>query len=289
MTSGAAAGGVTLVDGHRMPWINGADVFATMDPAFRDNIGEDVDAALGLLSKYHARCLWKDERTGRRIDHIRCEPGYADLSEAFHDSVEECLVLDGEVELTAEGTLVAGDYFWRPPGWVHSAVSPRGFEALLMMEGAEPCEGSHHVSRVVRPDSDAGVHANEADPVGPRGYVRRAESRFMPWRAHDDSGTRLTTTPETSVVAKVLSSNVETGTETTVLRLTAGWRSTPAASHHERYLVVVRGTLLVDGEPLAPGGLVHVSARVLAPLLEARDDVELMVKTCPAGQLEQEQ
>lgn len=273
---------VTVVDAGSTPWVTGAEVFATMDPAFRDNIGQDVEAALGLLGKYHAKCLWKDETTGRRIDHVRCEPGYADLSEAFHDSVEECLVLDGEVELTAEGRFEAGDYFWRPPGWVHSAVSPRGFEALLMMEGTEPCEGSHHVSRVVRPDHEAGRHANDADPVGPRGYVRRAESRFMPWRPHPDTGTRLGGTDQ-PLSSKVLSSNVVAGTETSLVRLTQGWRSTPQARAHDLFLVIVEGRLEVGRRELLPSSLLHVPAGVITPVLEALEDVQALVKTCPAA------
>lgn len=279
---------VSVVDGASTEWVSGADVFATMDPAFRDNIGTDVDAALGLLAKYHARCLWKDEATGRRIDHVRCDAGYADLSEAYHDSVEECLVLGGRVELTAEGPFEAGDYFWRPPGWVHSAVSPQGFEALLMMEGAAPCEGSHHVSRVVRPDEEAGQHANDADPVGPRGYVRRTESRFMPWRPHDDRGTRLAA-PGEELDAKVLSSNAQVGTETTLLRLPAGWASTPAARPHELFVLTTSGRLRVDGAELSPCSLVHVPAGVVGPEIEAVDEVVVMVKTCPVdGAAQQE-
>ncbi|QCX27922.1 cupin domain-containing protein [Nocardioides jishulii] len=274
---------VTVVDGAAMAWVNGADVFETMDPAFRDNIGQDVESALDLLSRYHARCLWKDETTGRRIDHIRCEPGYEDLSEAFHDSVEECLVLGGAVDLTAEGHFEQGDYFWRPPGWVHSAVSPAGFEALLMMEGAEPCEGSHHVSRVVRPDEEAGEHAGDADPVGPRGYVRRVESRFMPWRSHDDTGTRLSAGEDPGLRSQVLSSNADAGTETTLVRLPQGWRSTPPVRDLDLFLVTLKGRLAVDGAMLEPSGLVHVPAGTVAPALEALDDVEVMVKTSPAA------
>lgn len=271
---------VTVVDGASMEWVNGADVFATMDPAFRDNIGTDEESALALLKTYHAKCLWKDPATGRRIDHIRCEAGYRDLSEAYHDSVEECLVLGGSVELTAEGWFEAGDYFWRPPGWVHSAGSPQGFEAFLMMEGSEPCEGSLHVSRVVRPGADAGQHVAVADPVGPRGYVRRAESRHMPWRPHDDAGTGL---GAAGLHAKVLSANGETGTETSLVQIAAGAAAAPLVSAHERFVVIVEGDLVLgDGQRLGAGALLHAPSGEALPPFATTDGVVVLVKTSPA-------
>src|SRR5687768_17958571 len=45
--------------------------------------------------------------------------------------------------------------------------------------------------------------------IGPRGYVRRLEGRYMPWRPLEDSSTRLGA-PD-SLVSKQLSVNVETG------------------------------------------------------------------------------
>ncbi|WP_162598779.1 cupin domain-containing protein [Nocardioides gilvus] len=274
MTAGAQA---TVVDGAAMRWVNGAEVYETMEPAFRDNIGQDREAALTLLRRYNARCLWKDDTTSRRIDHIRADPGYVDLSEAYHDSVEECLVLGGAVELTAEGDFEAGDYFWRPPGWVHSASSPQGFEAILMMEGEDSTEGSDRVSRVVRPDEDAGEHVSQADQLGPRGYVRRAESRFMPWRDHDDHGTRL----GGGATAKVLSLNADTGAETVLVQVPAGWSSLPERSERERFIINTSGALLVDDQELAEPSLVRVPAGVVAPRLHAPGGAELMVKTGP--------
>ncbi|MEO9198749.1 MAG: hypothetical protein ABI206_08355, partial [Antricoccus sp.] len=137
---------VSVVDGTTMPWINGMDVYDTMEPAFREHLGDNPEAVRMMLSRYNMRGLWRDPVTSRRIDHVRTEPDYVDLCEAYHDSVEESYFLGGEAELSAEGTMLAGDYFWRPPGWVHSARAPQGFECLLMMEGADLGEGSSRVS-----------------------------------------------------------------------------------------------------------------------------------------------
>lgn len=268
---------VTVVDNESLPWVNGAEVYATMEPAFRDNLGDDPERVQELLSKYWMKQLWIDE-TSRRIDHVRTEPGYIDLSEAYHDSVEEAFFLGGEARLTAEGAFQPGDYFWRPPGWVHMAEAPEGFETILMMEGEDAAEGSGRVSRVVRGDDEAGQNPRP-DPnegLGPRGYVRRVETRFMVWRRHDDSVTALGAGE--GLRSKLLSLNADTGSRSVLVRLPGGWSSTPAGSERERFLVSVGGTLVVDGRPLSERSLVRIPAGAPAPALEADGEVDLLVK-----------
>lgn len=277
MSTPTSAGSVTVVAPGTVPWRSGADVMGTMEPAFARNIGAEPEAALALLAGYHARTLWLDSVTSRRIDLVRTDPGYRDLCEAFHDSVEECLVLDGEVLLSAEGELAAGDYFWRPPGWVHAAQSRHGFVALLMMEGEQPAEDSRRVTRVVRENHDAGRHAGDGDPLGPRGYVRRMETRLLPWRpgegelfglgAHDGAGT------------KVLSENVLTGTSTALAQLPDRWSGAGSALALERFVVNTAGTLVVDDVSMPEPSLVHVPAGVGPPRLVADGPVTIMVKT----------
>lgn len=283
MTTSTTTESVTVVDGAPLPWVNGMDVYASMEPAFRDNLG-DPDRVAELFSKYWMKQLWVDETT-RRIDHVRVDPGYIDLCEAYHDSVEEAYFLGGEAVLTAEGRFEAGDYFWRPPGWVHMADSPRGFENILMMEGEDPTEGSGRVSRVVRPVEEAGHNPRPGDDggLGPRGYVRRAETRFMPWRAHDDETTGLAA--ETADVArlrsKVLSLNEVTGARSVLVRLPDGWESPLPALPRERFVVSTAGTMVVDGVEVAACSLVRVPPGAGGPAIAARGEVDLLVKVGP--------
>jgi len=264
-----------LVAAGDRAWENGRDVLATMEPAFRDNLGDParVDE---LLGRYWQRSLLRDPATTRRIDHIRCDAGYVDLSDAYHHSVEECLVLAGAVTLSAEGTFVAGDYFWRPPGWVHGARSPEGFEALLMMEGEAPDEGSGRVTRVVRPASEAGtnpLHGEDgAAAVGPRGYVRRVETRYLPWRALGADVLALD-----GLAHKPLSENVVTGARSLLARAPAGWDAVCGASACERLLVVVDGELVAGDAVLARGSLVELPRAGGLPLRSAAG-CELLVK-----------
>lgn len=276
--------GVTVVDGPSTRWVNGQEVYDSMEPAFRDNLG-DPERVLDLLSKYQMRSLWLDPVTSRRIDHVQADPGYVDLSEAYHDSVEEGFFLGGECELSAEGRFLAGDYFWRPPGWVHSAAAPTGFEVLLMMEGSVGSEGSDRVSRVVRPDDEAGTNALRGmpDSLGPRGYERRAEARYMVWRPHDDRATRLVAPGGAPLSSKVLSRNVRTDAASVLVDLPAGWSSRPPAVERARFLANTTGPLRVDGTELGPVSLVRIAPGCKGPLLESPDGTELFVKVGEPG------
>lgn len=274
---------VTIVDGPAMPWVNGREAYDAMEPAFRENLG-DPDRVGELLSKYWMRALWNDPATSRRIDHVRTDPGYRDLSEAYHDSVEEALFLGGRAALTAEGDFQAGDYFWRPPGWVHSASSDEGFECLLMMEGESAPDGSDRVSRVVRPDEEAGRHARPgtADPIGPRGYVRRKEGRFMVWRDHDDAVTRLAGPGVPGLRSKVLSSNATAAGASVLVDLPAGWARPVPAAPHERFLILTEGTVTAGGTALEPCSLIHIPAGLDGPEITASDGARLLVKVSAA-------
>ncbi|MEV0592761.1 hypothetical protein [Nonomuraea cavernae] len=273
------AGEVTIVDGPALPWVNGRAVYDSMEPAFRDNLG-DPDRVLDLFSRYWMRSLWLDPATSRRIDHVRTEPGYRDLCEAYHDSVEEALFLGGDATLSAEGDFQAGDYFWRPPGWVHAAASDQGFECVLMMEGEAPAEDSGRVSRVIRPDEDAGHNplAGAADPIGPRGYVRRRESRFMVWRDHDDSVTRLTTPDGPALTSKTLSDNAATGSASVLVQVPPTWTGTVAATDRERFLILTEGSLTAGDATLEPCSLVHIPAGAPGPSIGSAGGATLLVK-----------
>lgn len=271
------ANSVSIVNGSLLPWVNGSEVYKTMEPAFRDNLGGDPTKVEDLLSRYWMRSLWIDPVTSRRIDHVRTDPGYIDICEAYHDSVEEAFFLGGEVELTAEGHFIQGDYFWRPPGWVHMAKSPTGFESILMMEGDYPDEGSSRVSRVIRPDEDAGTNPlNQSEQaIGPRGYVRRAETRFMVYRPHDD---RVTGLGSDSLLSKVLSSNVHTGALTVLIALPAGTRLQLTKSKRERFIISLTGDVSFADQLMIDCSLLRVAAGAEPVTVSCSSDAEILVK-----------
>lgn len=273
---------VSVVDGPRMAWINGMDAYQTMEPAFRENLGGDDAGRRAMLAKFWLRPLWIDPVTTRRIDHVRTEAGYLDLSEAYHDSVEEAYFRGGDCTLSAEGLQVAGDYFWRPPGWVHKAWSTGGFDTIICMEGEVASEESGRVSRVICADDHAGEQARDgvAGGIGPRGYVRHLESRFMPWRPVDASVVGLASS---RLVSKVLSSNVDTAACTVLVRAPEGWSEPLAPSTRERFIVNVEGSITVDEQVLGECSLVHVPAGETGPVVSAGDGVELFVKVCEAA------
>lgn len=263
--------GPTVTRPSELPWQNGLEVLATMAPAWRDNLGprERVDS---LMARYNQKTLYRDPETTRRLDLVRVDPGYADLTNAFHDTVEECFVLDGEFDLDGEGHFVAGDYFWRPAGYVHAARSTTGFFALLGLQGADPDEASGPASRHVRPDDEAGTNVLHPDDperaVGPRGWVRCQPTGHLPWvpcaALPSDRLAPLGIDLDAASV-RVLSRNEPTGGQTVQVRLPAGAAAATRNEHGaSSQWVVLSGSLAIGPHRL--GREDHVAIPVGTPV-----------------------
>lgn len=280
---GVESTGVSIVED--VPWINGLEVLKTMAPAFRDNLGP-AEGVHGLMSKYNIRVLYQDPATTRRIDHVQADPGYKDLTCAAHDSVEECLVLSGSVTLDGEGSFGPGDYFWRPPGFVHCAESEEGFEALLMMEGISPEDGSGPVSRVVRPHEIAGeniIHPDDEEAIGPRGWVLRQPVGLLPWGPVPDECWKEAA--QAGLQAKTLSRNVVNGAGTWLVRAQEVARIESDTSDRERFFVVLSGEVSTEDpsgqespRALASMTLVHVPAGSPTPAMHLAPASSVFVK-----------
>ncbi len=272
---------VNIIDSAQMEWINGLDVLPTMPPAFRDNLGPVEDLAT-MLTNYDVKPLLFEAETTRRIDLVHLRPGYIDLTDAYHESVEECFVLDGEV--TAEESCRTGDYFWRPPGWVHSAHSRDGFLALLMMEGVSPDDSSGFATRVIRPSEEQGTNPLVADPdgaIGPRGWVRHLRSSMVPWQSGDDFFRSEGTTDGVSLDAlrvKVLSKNHHTGAQSLLVSLSPGFSQARSVQPDTQYTYVISGSLSIDGTDVGPGGFFVRPGGEPFPAIESSEGAELFVK-----------
>jgi ChrR-like protein with cupin domain len=220
--------GMLVIETGAMEWENGLDVVNHMAPEFGRNLGPAEDVAR-VYVKYRQKTLRIDPKTTQRLDLIHLDPGYGDLTDAYHDSVEECLFLAGECDLSGEGHFVAGDYFWRPPGWIHSARTTPGFEALLMLEGVSDGDRSGPVSRRIRPAHEAGTNALTADheeAIGPRGWVRCLHTDLVAWQpgsAFARSQGRLEDFDLDHATFKVLSSNSVSGAQSLLVRLGPGY------------------------------------------------------------------
>jgi hypothetical protein len=272
-----------------VPWINGLQVLETMEPAFRDNLGP-AEGVHGLMSKYNIRVLYQDPVTTRRIDHVRADAGYRDLTCSAHDSVEECLVIAGSLTLDGEGPLRPGDYFWRPPGFVHCAHSEEGFEALLLMEGVSPSDGSGPVSRLVHPHDIAGdnvINDDQEDAVGPRGWVMHQPVSLLPWGPVPDACWREGAAA--GLQAKTLSRNVLTEAGTWLVRSVDPVSVPAGTSERERFLVVLEGDVVAHDShgseaprALAAMSLIQVPAGGELPTLNVAPGASIFVK---AGQV----
>lgn len=272
------SGGTEIVDTEAMKWESGNDVIARMAPAFREGLGGTEH-----YRKYHQKALRTDPVTGRRADEFRMEPGYSDSGVAYHDCAEECFVIQGEMVLPGEGPLLEGEYFWRPPGWVHGAASESGCRALLFLEG--PTDGGGPVTRKPRPASEAGtnpLHANMETGVGGRGWVRRLDSALLPWipgasfaRSEDGlSGYDLD-----AVSFKVLSKNMVSGWQTLLLRLAPGYKQADRGSHSAtQQWFVLEGSVLLSDRVMGKGTYVYRPAGAVESALRSADGALLLMK-----------
>lgn len=246
---------MNIVRTRQEPWENGRDVIAGMEPAWRENLGpaEGLDAC---YAKYNQKPLVRHPATTYRGDLVHLEAGYADLTDAYHDSVEECFYLTGDNTLSGEGSFVGGDYFWRPPGFIHAATSEQGFTALLFVEGESEAEASGRASRVIRPTELAGtndLHDDLERAVGPRGWVR-ARTGYLPWLPGPAWATAegdLSHFDLEHVEVKVLSRNAVSGGQSILLRLAPGYAQRTAGRHTKEIgCFVLSGELTMGDEVL---------------------------------------
>ena len=276
------------VDGADMEWVNGDRAAASMAPEFREHLGP-AQAVRRMLQSYWVRPLLVDARSTRRIDHVRCDPGYVDATCAFHRSVEECLVIGGSLHLLGEGELRAGDYFWRPAGFVHSAKSPEGFECLLMMEGESISEASGPVTREIRDPDIAGTNELHPDDwpaaIGPRGWPRRVTTSFLAagpapreMFASGSTARCLSFNPWTGAGSYLV--NVPEANGLAPSRTAADPRRTepPTGRDRERIVVVLRGTIQVGELSLGPFSLVRLAVSVPTPSITSLGGAELLFK-----------
>ena len=240
-----------------------------------------------MLEKYNQKTLRIDAETKRRIDLIQLDPGYRDVTNAYHDSVEECLVLSGELDLSGEGHFAAGDYFWRPPGFVHAADSPKGFSAILSLQGEDRNERSAPTSRRIRPDIEAGMnqlYPNDPErTVGPRGWVRCLTTSLVTWQPGPvflkTEGVCYGFDPD-RVEFKSLSRKPWTGGQSMLMRLGAGYAQVGEATSSSAWeFFVESGSCAIGDEPYGAGVYGYLPAGSPQLPLTSETGAVLFVKT----------
>lgn len=273
------------VDTGSAAWENGLDVVRAMAPGFREGLGP-AGRVEDLYVMYNQKTLRIDPQSSRRIDLIRIDPGYRDLTNAYHDSVEECFVLEGAFSLDGEGDFRAGDYFWRPPGWVHAAETADGFTALLSLQGHDPAEGSGPTSRRIRPDEEAGSNAlhpgGDAQAMGPRGWVRCLPTALLAWQpgpvwaraqgAFDGFDLE-------HLAVKVLSLNPWTGGQSLLVRLDPGYAQRGEGRQSvATECFVVEGACALGDEALPAGSYLYRPGGALEPPLTSPSGATVFLK-----------
>jgi hypothetical protein len=274
---------VTISRSESMPWINGLEVLETMAPQFAANIGER-DVVEREYQRYWQKNLFWDPETTRRIDLVRIDAGYHDPSACFHDCVEEIMILTGDLVIHGEGPLSAGDYFWRPPGWIHVSESENGYTGIICFQGEGPESG--RMTRTIAPAEQAGTNARFA-PTSPealsgRGWVKRLETQYAVWQPGTlfaQTEGELTGFDIDHIEVKVLSKNPELGRQTLLVRLAPGYaQSGPGTHSTDLFGLVLEGSCELGTESLAQGDLMYRPAGAVAGPLSSETGATLFVK-----------
>lgn len=274
---------ITVVDSAAMDWVNGLDVVNSMTPEWRDHLG-DIDAVRSSYQKYSQKTLYEDEESTRRVDIIRCDPGYADVTAAYHDSVEETYILAGCADMSNEGEFVQTGYFWRPPGWIHRGRTSVGFTSVLFIEGKNPDEGSGPASRRIRSDDEMGVcgYAEGEMRPAPRGWIKCPDSQLLPWEpgpSYARSQAMMNDFGLDSCDFKVLSRNVNTGAQTMLVRLREGYKQARGGTYlSELMIYVISGAFNIGGKPHGEGTFMHLEAGGALEPVATQSEAILLVK-----------
>ena len=252
----------TALDTRSMPWESGLDYLRTLAPAFRDNLGPP-DQVEANFAKYRQKNLYLDPQSTRRLDLVQLEAGYSDLTHCCHDSVEEGFLLGGNVTLDGEGALQAGDYFWRPPGWIHHAQTQPGVELLLGFEGQSNESGpvSRHVCSAHLAGANHLIPASDEASLGSRGRLCQVTSSQLVWQpgeAYARGEGALAGFDLAHLSVRVLSRNPRTGQQTVLLRLAPGYQQATTGFHAVWWqMFVLTGGVQWGGEHFGEGVFVH--------------------------------
>lgn len=284
MTEGWTSNSPIVVDSSPIAWVEGIDTLKSMTEESVASLGPE-EAVAREYARYRRKDLYANKMTTRNIALFQLDAGYSDPTYCYHHTAEEALVLSGEIELRgSEGLLQEGDYFWRPPGWVHGGTVKRGCEMLVCVQGES--QDSGRADRHIRPAEEAGTNsiydADDVRAIGPRGWVRRLESRFVPWqkgtlfaRSEGDlAGYDLE-----RISFKVLSKDPEGG-QSLLVRLHPGYRQESAGTYSaDHQMFVVSGALTQGDVRLSTGWFTHRPAKSIQPAMESADGAILFLKS----------
>lgn len=138
----------------------------------------------------HAKPLWADEATKRRVQLTRFDPG-ASLPRHRHDGDEILFVIEGA--LTDDfGTVAAGNVGYRPNGCVHTVTTKNGATVLACITGGvvgAAAGDSGPASRIIRLNDIAWVEALPGVKQKPILHDEAAHRRVS--LARFDPGARL--------------------------------------------------------------------------------------------------
>ena len=194
------------------------------------------------------KVLSRDPETGSDTSYVRLPPKWNGPTGAhYHSDFEEALLLSGDCDLNGNDLLVEGSYLYRPGGIVHGWVdfSPSGSEIIIKM-GTDTDLIAVGERQFDHEYDEPGKRVHDGRPHIV--HLRTKEQNWRPWNGAFDGAQK-----------KVLSHDEETGAETLLMQLPAGFDGALEldADKTWEWVVVDGGMTLADGVSFGRIGYSH--------------------------------
>ena len=239
---------IPCLDTNALEW-RGGEAYHELSEEFDPGEVEDDT----YYDAFAVKVLAFDDETGAQTKRERYRAGFVQHNYGYHRCGEEVYTLSGRFRYPDSAELFTeGCYVYRPPGWIHNGevyddaeVIVRHDQLFSMITGYAEDELRTNV-----------LFDDATEAVGPRGFVVHRNANFEVWTP-GETFLRLQgpwdDAPEGELWVKVVSRDVQTGAQTLLMKLGAGFRLTEpgfATASEESY--VLSGELTIGDDWLGP-------------------------------------
>ncbi len=239
---------IPCLDTNAIEW-RGGEVYHELSDEFDPGEVEDET----YYDAFAVKVLSFDKETGAQTKRERYKGGFVQHNYGYHRCGEEVYTLSGRFRYPDSAELFTeGCYVYRPPGWIHNGevyedteVIARHDALFSMITGYAEDEIRTNV-----------LFDDRAEANGPRGFVVHRDANFAAWAPGGDVlGTDAwETNHQGELWAKRLSRDVETGAQTLIIKLGAGFEiSEPCFASVSEESYVLSGELTIGDDRLEAG------------------------------------
>jgi hypothetical protein len=239
---------IPCLDSNAMDW-RGGEVYHELSEEF--DPGEVEDAT--YYDAFAVKVLSFDAETGAQTKRERYRAGFVQHNYGYHRCAEEVYTLNGRFRYPDSAELFTeGCYVYRPPGWIHNGEVYDDTEVIVRHDALFSM-----ITGYAEDELRTNVLFDDPDEaVGARGFVVHRNANFEAWTPGLAAlgSAAWETSPDGELWSKHLSRSVETGAQTLIVKLGAGFRvAEPSFTNVGEETYVLAGELSIGDDRLGPG------------------------------------